>query len=74
MINITPKFPKKIQFLLGFEFPLIDNLLPRKEFIGGRIGYPIEEPLKILGVSHSGSTVSEITPSPAGLSSGEGIL
>ena len=43
LINITPKFPKKVQFLLGFEFPLIDKLLPRKEFIGGRIGYSKQE-------------------------------
>jgi len=29
-------------------------------------------PLKILGVSHSGSTVSDTTPSSTGLSSGDG--
>ena len=39
MLNITPKFPKKVHFLLGFDFPLIDTFLPRKPFIGGRIGY-----------------------------------
>lgn len=39
MFNITPKFPSKVQFLLGLSFPLIDKLLPRKEFVGGRIGY-----------------------------------
>lgn len=39
MINITPKFPKKVQFLLSLDFSFIDKLLPRKEFVGGRIGY-----------------------------------
>lgn len=43
MINITPKFPKKVHFLLGFDFPLIDTLIPRKPFIGGRIGYCKQE-------------------------------
>lgn len=43
MLNITPKFPKKVQFLLGLNFPLIDQLVPRKEFVGGRIGYPKQE-------------------------------
>lgn len=36
---ITPKFPSKVQFLVGLTFPLIDKLCPRKPFIGGRIGY-----------------------------------
>jgi len=40
---ITPKFPKKVQFLLDLDFPLIDQLLPRKEFVGGRIGYAKQE-------------------------------
>jgi len=39
LINITPKFPKKVEFLFEFSFPLIDKLIPRKPFIGGRIGY-----------------------------------
>lgn len=39
MINITPKFPKKVQFLLELDFSFIDKLVPRKPFIGGRIGY-----------------------------------
>ncbi len=39
MLNITPKFPKKVQFLVGLSFPLIDKLCPRKPFVGGRIGY-----------------------------------
>ena len=43
MLNITPKFPGKVQFLLGLNFPLIDQLLPRKEFVGGRIGYSKQE-------------------------------
>ena len=37
---ITPNWPEKVQFLMDFSFPLVDELLPRKEFIGGRIGYP----------------------------------
>lgn len=36
---LIPKFPAKVQFLLGLDFPLIDQLLPRKGFVGGRIGY-----------------------------------
>lgn len=39
LINITPKFPKKVQFLLDLDFSFIDKLVPRKPFIGGRIGY-----------------------------------
>ena len=33
-------FPSKVKLLLELEYPLIDQLLPRKGFIGGRIGYP----------------------------------
>lgn len=32
-------FPKKVKLLLELEYPLIEKLLPRKGFIGGRIGY-----------------------------------
>ncbi|MBI5613499.1 transposase [Candidatus Gottesmanbacteria bacterium] len=32
-------FPTKVKLLLELEYPLIDQLLPRKGFIGGRIGY-----------------------------------
>lgn len=39
MINITPKFPKKVQFLLELDFSFINKLVPRKPFVGGRIGY-----------------------------------
>lgn len=39
MINITPKFPKKVQFLLELDFSFLDELVVRKPFIGGRIGY-----------------------------------
>lgn len=42
-MTITPKFPKKVQFLLSLNFPLIDQLCPRKPFIGGRIGYSKQE-------------------------------
>lgn len=43
MLNITPKFPRKVQFLLGLNFPLIDELMPRKPFVGGRIGFSKQE-------------------------------
>lgn len=43
MINITPKWPKKVEFLVGLSFPLIDQLVPRKPFVGGRIGYSKQE-------------------------------
>jgi len=33
------RFPKKVKLLLELQFPLIEKLLPRKGFIGGRIGY-----------------------------------
>lgn len=39
LLNITPKFPKKVQFLLNYDFSFIDKLIPRKPFIGGRIGH-----------------------------------
>ena len=32
-------FPSKVKLLLELEYPLIEKLLPRKGFIGGRIGY-----------------------------------
>jgi transposase len=31
--------PKKVKLLLELQFPLIEELLPRKGFVGGRIGY-----------------------------------
>ncbi len=64
LINITPNWPKKVQFLLGLDFPLIDQLVPRKPFIGGRIGYPKQEIFfwllikKTLGLDYR--TVSEM--------------
>lgn len=39
LLNITPKFPKKVQFLLELDFSFLDKLVPRKPFVGGRIGY-----------------------------------
>jgi transposase len=39
MKNLT-HLPHKVKLLLELEYPLIDKLLPRKGFIGGRIGYP----------------------------------
>lgn len=38
MKNVS-RFPSKVKLLLELEYPLIDQLLPRKGFIGGRIGY-----------------------------------
>lgn len=40
---LVPKLPKKVQFLTELSFPLIGQLLPRKPFVGGRIGYPKDQ-------------------------------
>lgn len=42
-MNLVPKFPKKVQFLMNISLPVIETFLPRKPFIGGRIGYPKEQ-------------------------------
>lgn len=42
-MNLVPKLPRKVQYFMEFSFPVINKLLPRKPFIGGRIGYPKEE-------------------------------
>ena len=42
-MNLVPKFPKKVQFVLDFSFPLISTLCPRKAYVGGRIGYPKDD-------------------------------
>lgn len=34
--------PKKVKFIMELQLGIIDKLYPRKEFIGGRIGYPKE--------------------------------
>ncbi len=34
-----PRLPRKVKLLLELQFTLIEKLLPRKGFIGGRIGY-----------------------------------
>lgn len=47
------RFPKKVQFILDCSFPLIDQLYPRKGFVGGRIGYPKELVLKWLLVKRA---------------------
>lgn len=42
---ITPKFPKKVQFLEQFSFPIIDKLTQKssvEKFLGGRPGYSKE--------------------------------
>ena len=38
-MNHIPHLPEKVKLLLELEYPLIDQLLPRKGFIVGRIGY-----------------------------------
>lgn len=61
---LIPKFPSKVQFLLDFSFPMIDELVPRKPFVGGRIGYSKQELFawllikKVLGDSYR--SVSEM--------------
>ena len=39
---ITPKLPTKVQYLLNFSFPLVNQLCQRtnvERFVGGRLGY-----------------------------------
>lgn len=38
-MKTVSRLPKKVQLLLALKFPLIEQLQPRKGFIGGRIGY-----------------------------------
>src|SRR5579859_2437287 len=41
----VPKFPKKVQFLLGFSFKYVKTLslkTPAEQFVGGRPGYDKE--------------------------------
>lgn len=40
--------PKKVKFIMELKFNIIDQLFPRKAFIGGRIGYPKEDVFKWL--------------------------
>ncbi len=40
--------PKKVKFIMELQLPIIDQLFPRKGFVGGRIGYPKEEVFKWL--------------------------
>ncbi len=42
------RFPKKVQFILDCSFPLVEELYPRKGFVGGRIGYSKEVVFKWL--------------------------
>lgn len=42
---VIPKFPKKVQYLLSFSFPVIKKLCEKSEaekFVGGRPGYDKE--------------------------------
>jgi len=39
---LVPKMPEKVQYLLDFSFPNLSVFLPRKPYIGGRIGYSKE--------------------------------
>lgn len=44
-MNFVPKFPKKVQYLLNFSFPIIRRLCRRTQaeaFVGGRKGYDKE--------------------------------
>jgi transposase len=42
-MELVPKLPKKVQYLMEFSLPIIETLLPRKPFVGGRIGYSKEQ-------------------------------
>lgn len=41
-MTFVPKMPQKVQYLLDFSYPQIDQFCPRKAFVGGRIGYDLE--------------------------------
>lgn len=40
---LIPKLPKKVQFLMEYSLPVMNKLLVREPFIGGRIGYPKDQ-------------------------------
>ena len=42
-MKVIEHLPRKVKFVMELSFPLINKLLPRKGFVGGRIGYPKEE-------------------------------
>lgn len=42
-MKLVPKLPKKVQYLMEFSCPMVNQLFVRKPFIGGRIGYPKDE-------------------------------
>ncbi|MBM3283563.1 transposase [Candidatus Gottesmanbacteria bacterium] len=44
-MTFVPSFPKKVQYLLSFSFPMVGKLCrktPKEQFIGGRKGYDKE--------------------------------
>lgn len=41
-MKVIDYLPKKVKFIMELQFPIIDQLFPRKGFIGGRIGYSKE--------------------------------
>ncbi len=41
-MKVIEHLPKKVKFIMELQFPLINQLFPRKVFIGGRIGYSKE--------------------------------
>jgi len=47
-MKVIEHLPKKVKFIMGLSFPLINKIFPRKGFVGGRIGYSKEEIFKWL--------------------------
>lgn len=47
-MKVVNHLPKKVQSIMELQFPVIDQLSPRKGFIGGRIGYSKEVVFKWL--------------------------
>lgn len=62
------QLPKKVKFVMELKLGIIDQLYPRKEFIGGRIGYSKEVVFKWLLVKKltnwSYRTISELSGVP----------
>jgi len=47
-MKVIEHLPKKVKFIMDLQFPIINQLFPRKGFIGGRLGYSKEEIFKWL--------------------------
>lgn len=41
-MNLVPKLPQKVQYVVDYSLPIITTLTDRNRFDGGRIGYPKE--------------------------------